>query len=51
LADKLVARGHTVFLGKADRDNLNIVERAVLRMAKALDSDQRDWSEILRVGQ
>jgi menaquinone-dependent protoporphyrinogen oxidase len=46
LDETLVARGHTVFHEKVDRDNLNMAERAAVRMAKAPDSDQRDWSEI-----
>ena len=46
LAETLAARGHMVFHGKVDRDNLSLAERAIVRMAKAPNSDQRDWSEI-----
>ena len=46
LAETLVARGHMVFRGKVDRDNLSVAERAIVRIAKAPNSDQRDWKEI-----
>ena len=46
LAETLGARDHMVFHGKVDKGNLSIAERAIIRMVKAPNSDQRDWDGI-----
>ena len=40
------ARDHTWFAGKLDRDDLNLGERAVVKMAKAPYGDFRRWEAI-----
>jgi menaquinone-dependent protoporphyrinogen oxidase len=46
LAETLAARDHALFRGKVDKGNLSLAERAIVRVAKAPNSDQRDWDEI-----
>jgi menaquinone-dependent protoporphyrinogen oxidase len=48
--DKLLessgARSHTWFAGKLDKDDLNIAEKAIIKMVKAPYGDYRRWDEI-----
>jgi menaquinone-dependent protoporphyrinogen oxidase len=40
------ARDHRVFAGKLDKADLNLAERAGVRMVHAPYGDARDWAEI-----
>ena len=40
------ARDHRVFAGALDRDDLNLAERAVVRVVKAPYGDFRDWEAV-----
>lgn len=42
----LGARGHHVFEGRLDRDDLSLVERAAVRFVHAPYGDFRDWADI-----
>lgn len=42
----LGARDHKVFAGNLDKEDLNIAERAAVRMVHAPYGDARDWDEI-----
>ncbi|HTO01631.1 MAG TPA: flavodoxin domain-containing protein [Microthrixaceae bacterium] len=46
LAEDLGARDHRVFAGSLDKSDLNIAERAAVRMVHAPYGDDRDWEEI-----
>ncbi len=46
LAKSLNARGHHVFPGKLDKDELGFGEKAVIRMVGADEGDYRDWQDI-----
>ena len=45
-ADDVHAREHRVFVGKLDKADLSIAERAAVRMVHAPYGDERDWGEI-----
>lgn len=45
-AEELGAKGHKVFEGRLDRDDLNLVERAAVRFVHAPYGDFRDWEDI-----
>ena len=40
------ARGHRMFAGKLDRNNLSLPQRAALMAFRSLQGDFRDWAEI-----
>lgn len=40
------ARGHHLFAGRLNKDDLGFVERAAVRAVHAPDEDDRDWQEI-----
>jgi menaquinone-dependent protoporphyrinogen oxidase len=46
LAETLHAREHRVFAGKLDTAALNLAERAIVRIARSNEGDQRDWHAI-----
>ena len=46
LSELVGARGHRLFTGNLDRDQLGFGERAVTRMVGAPYGDYRDWPEI-----
>jgi menaquinone-dependent protoporphyrinogen oxidase len=46
LIEQTQARGHRVFAGKLDRDELGIGERLITKMVHAPDGDFRDWEAI-----
>ena len=46
LLELVGGRDHRVFAGKADKDTLGLVERAVLRMVKSPYGDYRAWPVI-----
>ena len=46
LADDLHARDHRIFAGKLDKADLNLAERAAIRVVGAPYGDDRDWAEI-----
>ncbi len=45
-ADDVQARDHRVFAGKLDKADLNLAERAAVRMVHAPYGDSREWGEI-----
>lgn len=45
-AEDLQARDHRVFAGSLDKADLNLAERAAVRMVHAPYGDDRDWEEI-----
>lgn len=46
IADELDAHGHEVFLGRLDRGELNLAERAVVGVVHAPYGDFRDWPAV-----
>lgn len=40
------ARGHKVFVGKLDSDDLGLGEKLIIRMVKAPTGDFRDWQDV-----
>lgn len=40
------ARDHRIFVGKLDRDKLNLGEKLIIKMVKAPYGDFRDWDDI-----
>ncbi len=40
------ARGHQIFVGKLDRDKLNLGEKLIVKVVKAPYGDFRDWEAI-----
>lgn len=46
IEEELHARGHRVFSGALDLDQLNLAERAVVKVVKAHDGDYRDTDAI-----
>lgn len=46
LLTELGARGHQVFVGKLDKQDLGFVERLATRAVKAPEGDFRDWQAI-----
>jgi len=44
--DSLAARGHHVFAGKLERDDLSLLERAAVRFVHAPYGDFRNWTEV-----
>jgi menaquinone-dependent protoporphyrinogen oxidase len=46
LLAEIGARGHQVFVGKLDKQDLGFVERLATRAVKAPEGDFRDWSAI-----
>lgn len=46
LAERVRARGHRIFAGNLDRDDLGLGERAIIRVVKAPYGDYRDWPGI-----
>jgi menaquinone-dependent protoporphyrinogen oxidase len=46
LADRLGARGHELFLGRLERAELGVVERAAVRMVHAPYGDFREWDRV-----
>jgi menaquinone-dependent protoporphyrinogen oxidase len=46
LQELVAARGHRVFPGKADKDQLGFVERRIVSMVKSPWGDHRDWPVI-----
>lgn len=51
IAQELDARGHEVFLGRLDRDDLSFAERAVVGVVRAPYGDFRDWPAVKAWGQ
>lgn len=45
-ADRLGARGHELFLGRLERAELGVVERAAVRMVHAPYGDFREWDRV-----
>jgi len=50
IAGELDARGHEVFLGRLDRDDLGLAERAVVGVVRAPYGDFRDWPAVQEWG-
>jgi menaquinone-dependent protoporphyrinogen oxidase len=48
LAERLGARDHARFDGRLDRSLLNLPERTIVRILRAVEGDFRDWAEIYR---
>lgn len=46
LAEKLHARGHTVFAGKLDKKELSLAENLAVKLVRAPTGDFRDWDAI-----
>lgn len=46
LAAEMGARGHQIFVGKLDKQDLGFVERLATRAVKAPEGDFRDWQAI-----
>lgn len=46
LVTEIGARDHQVFVGKLDKDDLDMGERIITRMVKAPEGDFRDWDAI-----
>jgi menaquinone-dependent protoporphyrinogen oxidase len=44
--ERLAARGHRVFAGRLEREELGFLERTVTRALRAPDGDFRDWEAI-----
>jgi menaquinone-dependent protoporphyrinogen oxidase len=42
----LNARDHRIFVGKLDRDKLNLGERLIVKVVKAPYGDFQDWEDI-----
>ena len=46
LISRTGARGHTIFVGKLDEDELGFRERLIVRAVGAQNGDFRDWAAI-----
>jgi menaquinone-dependent protoporphyrinogen oxidase len=46
LVGRTRARGHRMFVGKLDKDELGFRERLIVRAVRAPDGDFRDWAAI-----
>jgi menaquinone-dependent protoporphyrinogen oxidase len=46
LVADLRARGHRTFAGRLEREELNLAERAIIRIVRAPSGDVRPWPEI-----
>ncbi len=46
IVEKSAARGHRVFAGKLDREDIGLAERAIVKVVHAPYGDFRDWAEI-----
>jgi menaquinone-dependent protoporphyrinogen oxidase len=46
----LYIKGHRVFVGKLDPDELNLGERLITKLVKAPSGDFRDWEQIREWG-
>ena len=46
VSQRLGSRGHRLFAGKIDNDELGIAEKALIKLVRAPDGDFRPWSDI-----